>query len=124
MFNYAVTVNVPAAVPSAEDITTEALVEPSAVSLIVPPARAMDWAPIDSISSALVAALPAAIASENTNLVVPDPLAYTRVCGPLPDPLPWFPLVTASVGFPVTVTNSLYLTLTDRVIHQTYQQQL
>ena len=37
------------------------------------------------------------------------------MCGPRPDPDPWFPLVTASVGDPVTVTASLYLTLTDRV---------
>ena len=40
------------------------------------------------------------------------------MCGPLPDPVPWFPLVMEIVGVPPdvsTVTNSFHLILTDRV---------
>ena len=77
------TVIVPAAVPIAELLVIVALsVVPA--SLIVPEFNAIALVPTLNTSSAFVAALPAAIASENTSSLVPVPLAYAKLCGPLP----------------------------------------
>ena len=60
----------------------------------------------------------APIARENVSLLVEEPLAYASKCGPLPEPEPWFPLVTDNVGVPpevLTVTFSLKVTVADNV---------
>ena len=72
------TVIVPAAVPiEATLVIVDAVFVP--LSLIVPPLSAVAFAPIDSTSPSSVAALPAAIVSENTNSLVPVPEAYDNV---------------------------------------------
>ena len=70
---YAATVIVPAAVPIAPELVIVALVEPSAVSLIVPEAKAIALAAIESTSPAFVAALAAAIVFLNISSFVVDP---------------------------------------------------
>ena len=79
------------------------------LSLIVPLFNATAFAPIESTSPALVAALAAAIANVNTNSFEPVPLAYESV---------WFArwsLTTVSCGVPVTSTASLNTTVTESV---------
>ena len=68
----------PAAVPIAELFVIVALSEVPA-SLTVPLFNDIALAPIDKTSSASVAAFPAAIVNENTNSLVPVPLAYDNV---------------------------------------------
>ena len=91
---YATTVIEPAAVPIAPLLVIVELVLVP-LSLIVPEFKFIALAPITNTSSAFVAALPAAIASVNTSSLVPVPDAYGKLCGPLPEPVPWLPLVTA-----------------------------
>ena len=70
-------------------------------SLIVPPASAIGFAPTESTSPALVAALSAAIASANLISFEPEPDKYVNT---------WFArwsLTTVNVGEPVTSTASL-----------------
>ena len=50
-----------------------------AFSVMKPLFKAIAFAPIESTSPASVAALPAAIASSNVSLFVPEPLAYDNV---------------------------------------------
>ena len=102
---------VPAAVPiEAALVIVELSLVPA--SLIVPLFNAIAFAPIDSTSSASVAALPAAIVSENTNSLVPVPEAYDN------EWLAFVSLTTVRVGVPPDVstsTGSLNLALTCRV---------
>ena len=109
------TVIVPAAVPIEADEVIVAL-PPSALSTIVPLFNASGLAPKLNTSSAFVAAFAAPIARLNVSLLVDEPLVYASKCGPLPEPEPWFPLVTESVGVPplvFTVTFSLNVTVAD-----------
>ena len=73
---YATTVTVPAAVPILAALVIVALVP--CTSLIVPEFNANGFAPKTNTSSAFVAALAAPIANENTNSLVPVPLAYAK----------------------------------------------
>ena len=87
-------------------------------SLIVPLFKARQFAAIESTSSAFVAAFAAPISSSNVSLFVPEPLAYNKLCGPRPEPVPWLPFVTARCGVPPSVatsTSSLNVTVTLKV---------
>jgi hypothetical protein len=118
LFTYAATVTDPAAVPIAEELVIVELVDVPA-SLIVPLFKFIAFAPTVRISFAFVALLLCAITNVNTNSLVPVPLAYGKLCGPRPDPVPWFPLVSARYGVPPDVstsTASLNLARTDNVL--------
>ena len=71
--SYAATVIDPAAAPMGAELVIVALVVPSAVSLIVPEAKAIALAPIVRTSPAFVAALAAAIVFLNTSSFLPVP---------------------------------------------------
>ena len=71
--SYAATVIDPAAVPIAPELVIVALVVPSAVSLIVPEAKAIALAAIVRTSPAFVAALAAAIVFLNISSFLPVP---------------------------------------------------
>ena len=85
------------------------------MSTIVPLLSDNGFAPKLNTSSALVAALAAAITRLNVSSFVVEPDAYDKTCGPLPEPVPSFPLVTDNCGVPLTVTFSLNITFADSV---------